>query len=131
MKIISQEHTAGCGVACVAFLLQKTYKETLDLFSIPSQAWGRGFLYNEIIDALRKGGKNYVCNIMESHSFSNGTIVYIDNPQVYYIGHYLVKWEKGWFDPWINYPIITPAMGGYRPCLLGKVVASFNEVLEA
>lgn len=129
MKLIAQEHTAGCGVACVAFILQKTYKEALELFSRPSQAWGRGFLYDEIIDALKNGNKNYSCLIQgENQSPPNGTIVNVDNPAVYYIGHYLVKAEKGWFDPWINYPIITPAMAGYRPCLFGTAVAYFLEI---
>src|SRR5439155_1668986 len=56
---VTQEHGAGCAVACVAFVLGTSYQEALALFKRPNHAWGRGFYCREIIEALETAGKKY------------------------------------------------------------------------
>ena len=59
IKAIIQEDIMGCGVACVAFALNISYKKAKQKFKYPKNATYPGFFIKEIIYALSKGGKNY------------------------------------------------------------------------
>lgn len=124
-KLIPQESPAGCAVACVANLLEVEYKTALKLFTDGERKhlW-EGFYNKEIIKALDKGGVNarslYIRDGNRTASYKNGTIVFISRDKKYPRGHYLLRKNDKWLDPWINYPHITPARAGYRARLSGK-----------
>ncbi len=115
-KIITQKHSMGCGVACVASLLNLSYDDALLLFKNPSHAWTRGFMCKELIDAIAKIYPNFkyskIKNTNDPILKMLGTIVFTESSKAYPLGHYLLKTKNGWMNPWINYPIIAPAKGG-------------------
>lgn len=37
------------------------------------------------------------------------------------MGHYILRTKKGWMNPWINYPSISPARAGFQKRLPGEV----------
>jgi hypothetical protein len=57
----------------------------------------------------------------KSHIYPIGTIVFIGKTEVHPVGHYLLFTEKGWMDPWINFPRLN-AKAGFRKKLPGKPV---------
>jgi hypothetical protein len=120
---ITQRHTYGCAVACVAFILNKSYDEALELFSQSSDAWTKGFYCFEVVAALKRGGKEfYFAEFDESShkAYSTPHIVFISSLK-YPAGHYLVKVEENkWMDSWINFPVIDPTKSGYISDLPGN-----------
>ncbi len=61
MKPLRQEDNFGCAVACVAFVLKKSYKESLMLFSdgkrrVKEEA---NFYCPEIVEILHSNGLKY------------------------------------------------------------------------
>ena len=60
MKSITQEEPMGCGVACVAVALNKSYQYTKELFDNPKYASTRGYYCREIIKVLNKKFYNYI-----------------------------------------------------------------------
>ncbi len=125
MKPITQEHSCGCSVACVASILGISYKRALKLFEKPGYAGARGYYCREIVMALKKGGKEYSYSYLKLGKkklleipFS---IIYVRKSKSYPLGHFLARDEKGrWMDPWINYPEVKPAKSGFRKKLPGK-----------
>ena len=121
MKIVTQEQGMGCAVACVASLLEISYKKALQLFKNKKGASTRGYYCPEICSALKKAGKNYKWQkVTKSNRIRTGTIVFIKRSNIYPEGHFLLKTPKGWMNPWINYPNINPAKGGINKKLPGK-----------
>jgi hypothetical protein len=123
---VTQEHGTGCAVACVAFILNLSYKKTLKHFEQPDHAWGRGFYCKEIVESLKKAGRLYSYSLIDSTIKSKlnvpGTIAYIGKTRQYPLGHYLVKTDHGdWMNPWINSPAIAPAKAGFQKRLPGKI----------
>ena len=59
MKSITQEEPAGCGIACVAIVLNESYQSTKKLFDNPEYASTRGYYCRELIKVLNKKRKNY------------------------------------------------------------------------
>jgi len=52
-----------------------------------------------------------------------GAIVLLRRSKVYPVGHYLIRHNDQWMDPWMNLPQdndITRAISGYRKELPGK-----------
>ena len=126
-RLVTQEHTMGCSVACTAFVLGISYKCALKLFLRPHYAKDRGFYCKDIISALNKAGRDMEhCYLTKNKSNLvkiPGTIVYIKQSNNYPFGHYLVKAKSGkWMNPWINYPNIAPAKSGYQNKLPGKAI---------
>lgn len=106
-ELIVQKDDYGCGAACVAFIVGKSYDETVHLLG-KYGAIARGYSLKELVDVLRFYGHSYAYKRADPKSnapnYVNGTIVYIDVPRDYDQGHYLVKCAEGWFDPWVNLP---------------------------
>lgn len=122
---VTQEHGAGCGVACVAYILNISYEKALKYFKKPLQAIDKGFLCREIVEALNKAGLNYsYCKALPSCKNLikvPGVIVFVARSKKYPIGHYLVKTrESSWMNPWINFPCIASAESGFEKRLPGK-----------
>ncbi len=123
MKPIVQERGSGCAIACVASLLGITYKKAARLFRNKRAAISRGYYCREICYALRKAGKHYCYQHISGKNRKllkrKGIIVFVKRNKKYPLGHYLLKAGKGWMNPWINYPNITPAKAGFQVKLPG------------
>lgn len=103
----------GCSVACVASRCGIDYRDALALFSFPENAWGRGFFCPEIIEALSKIGLNYSFDKRdvfkhESLLSKAGTIVFVEPSTQYACGHYYLRTQTGWMNPWANCPQMIP-----------------------
>jgi len=57
---VTQEHSLGCAVACVAYVINRSYKEALKLFREPEKAWTVGYYCDDIVRALAKADLNYI-----------------------------------------------------------------------
>ena len=125
MKSITQEESMGCSIACVAMALNKSYKSTKKLFDNPEYALTRGYYCREVVKALNKKEKDYVFSKINEKNKSllknEGIIVFIKRSKKYPAGHYLIKTKKGWMNPWINFPNISPAKSGFQKNFPGKV----------
>jgi hypothetical protein len=122
MKPVKQEHFAGCAVACVASVRGTSYKKALGYFEKGTQrAKLRGFYRPEIVNALKKSGLDYDFRYLgriKNPTFPIGTIVYVSKNSRYPMGHYLLRTEYGWMDPWINLPSMD-VKSGFRKRLPG------------
>lgn len=122
MNYVIQEDEYGCGVACVANILGKTYKETLPLFESPQNASWRGYFCKDLVYALASAQKNYkyfyVKTYKRNHIYKDETIVFIKRSKMHPAGHYLLRKGAVWVDPWINFPKY-PRMAGERKRLPG------------
>lgn len=126
-KPVVQEDFMGCAIACVAFILNKTYKESILLFRNQEKRINKGFTVKEIVDALQKSGNNYHSRYvgrLENIVIKNDTIVYVKKCQEFPRGHYLVKIKNGYMDPFINLQEkgIMCALAGFRKIVPGKIV---------
>ena len=136
MKPVVQKHSLGCGVACVAFVLGKSYDEAMPLFPQGSKKAGTiGFLCREIAKALEKAGKNYEYRYIKPRVrrriYENGTIVFIKKSKKYPAGHYLARATGKWMDPWINFgkeKDFEKARAGVRKRLPGKPIYAILSV---
>ena len=124
MKLIAQEESMGCGIACVASIIGKSYKDTKKFFDNPEFSASRGFYCRELIKVLNKRGLKYdFKKFKEDYKRKlkiNGSVVFIKRSKEYPSGHYLVKTKKGWMNPWINFPNISPAKAGFQKKLVGQ-----------
>jgi hypothetical protein len=109
---VAQKELMGCAIACVGFVLSITYEEASRLFHRPEQAGYDGYMCADIVDALSKRGVK--CRIRKSMSgpsrVSPGTIVFLGKSAKYPTGHYVVKTNGGWMNPWENFPRVDPAI---------------------
>ncbi len=124
MKPVVQEHAMGCAIACVASLLGINYSSALKLFRDRERVMLKGTYCRDVCSALFKAGKKYSYAKVNSKTAAclknPGTIVFIKRSKKYPIGHYLLKTNKGWMNPWINLPMVNPAKAGYSRRLPGK-----------
>ena len=122
-KLISQKHLMGCGVACVASLLGITYDNSLKLFN-EKYVSTKGYYLKDIILALKKKEIIYtgskITNKTRKYINKIGSIVFVKRSKKYPFGHYLLKTNKGWMNPWINYPNINPSKSGFNKKLPGE-----------
>lgn len=121
-KPVKQEHLSGCAVACVAYLLNITYKQALSLFEDGEEkAKLRGFYCPEVVEVLRENSidcKNHYVKKRVLESFEKNSIIYLKKSPQYPAGHYLIYDGKSWMDPWINFPDL-PIKAGFRNKLPG------------
>jgi len=125
MKSVTQEHSSGCSVACVASVLGISYKRALKLFEKPEYAGTRGYYCREIVNALKNGGKRYSYAFLKPNKKKlariPGSIIFIRKSIRYPLGHFLARCDDiRWMDPWINYPEVKSAKSGFRKTLPGK-----------
>jgi len=125
-KSVMQEDGMGCGIASTAFLLGKTYKETLNLFEDGKvKAQTVGFQCKEISNILNSVGLNYkntyIRGKIKKALYKPRTIVFIKRSKKYPYGHYLCRAEGKWMDPWINFPD-QDRRAGFRKRLPGRPI---------
>src|SRR3989338_10375977 len=124
MRSITQKEPMGCGIACVALALNISYKSAKKLFDNPEYSLSRGYYCKELVRVLNKRKKNYSFSKINEKNKSllneERVIVFIEKGKKYPSGHYLIKTKEGWMNPWINFPIITPAKSGFQKNLPAK-----------
>lgn len=125
-QAVSQEHALGCGVACVASRCGTSYREALEEFSRPENAWTRGYYCPEIVAALKKLGYDYEFAPFNSREHGRllsraGTIAFVAPCRQYPAGHFLLRTDKGWMNSWLNYPQMVPVECGFEKKLPGRV----------
>jgi len=129
---VTQEHALGCGVACVASLLSLPYKKALAFFDDPTKAWTTGYHCRDLVSALHVAGRSfrhkYVKNRRDPVLRNLGTIVFTKKSTKYPQGHYLIRAEQGWMNPWSNFPEIAPARSAFVPRLPGVPIYAVYEV---
>lgn len=123
---ITQEFDYGCGIACFAFALEMTYQEAAKYLGM-TQANSNRFWVKDFKTAVKSLGKDYVSKYMKPSMvrkiYKEGTIVLIRRSKQYPTGHYLIRHQGHWMDPWINLPLssdIKYAKSGFRKRLPGK-----------
>ncbi len=126
MKLIAQEDDLGCGIACSAVIAGISYQEALNLFENGKErATKNGFYCKEIVIVMKNLGLIYQFKYIKKHIkyriYKPNTIVYIKKSKQYPLGHYLVRTENMWIDPWINFPNIN-RKAGFRKRLPGKPI---------
>lgn len=123
-KLVAQEDPMGCGIACIASLLKITYDSAKRLFP-KDYSSTRGYYIKEISNALEKKGLvvkyGKFNNKTKEYANKEGSIVFIKRSEKFPYGHYLLKTDKGWMNPWINYPKINPAKAGYEKNIPGEI----------
>jgi hypothetical protein len=115
---VTQEHSMGCGLACVAFIVGKTYQTVWKKVPTKSFAWTRGYYCKELVALLSKFGASYewkkVGAKFSVDTCPIGTIIFLKPNQKYPMGHFMVKIGRfRYMNPWKNFPIITPAKSGF------------------
>lgn len=125
MNPIRQEDGLGCAAACVAFILQVPYLEAVKLF-IDGERRVKGkanFYCPEITQVLNNTGLNYtwtkLSDEQEVEIFQDLSIVFVKRSVVHPYGHFLVKYDNKWMDPWINLPDKN-IEAGFREYLPGE-----------
>lgn len=110
MKPINQEDDFGCAVACIAFILNISYKETLGFFKdgqerVKNKA---NFYCPELVNILNSFDLNYdyekINKINENKIYKEYSIVFIGKNKKYRYGHFLCRYNGLWMDSWINFP---------------------------
>lgn len=70
-KPITQKNKFGCGVACVAGILDCKYRKALELFYKGDfRASNYGFDCKDIVESLNKAGKDYSYNYVSKKNTS-------------------------------------------------------------
>jgi len=122
---VTQEFDYGCGIACYAFVLGISYKEA-EVRLGPKQAKSERFWVKDLTNALNKADLHYERKYIKPHVkpliYKHGVIVLLGRSKDYPVGHYLVRYNNTWMDPWINLPDnrnIHEAKSGFRNALPG------------
>ena len=110
MNPVRQEDGLGCAVACVAFVLNLSYKDAVNLFTNGKERVKKkaNFYCPEIVSVLKNTGMTYkwkkVIDTHDKEIYKNFSIVFIQDGKY---GHFLCRYNNTWMDPWVNRP--------YRP----------------
>lgn len=123
---ITQQYEYGCGIACFAFAAGLTYEAAAGWLG-PEQSRSTRFWCKDLAAALNKYGKSYqvkyVKPAVRPRIYEDGVIVLISRSKTYPVGHYLIRHQGEWMDPWINLKQdkdITHARAGFRKRLPGR-----------
>lgn len=128
MRSVTQKHSFGCGVACVAFILKKSYEDVADILG-EDKANNKGFVGKELVRTLSDFECPYFFKYLKPKLkrkiYQNGVIVFIKRSDKYPSGHYLVYFNSQWMDSWLNFTKdrdIKKAKSGFRKRLPGKPI---------
>ncbi len=127
-KSITQQQDFGCGIACFAFAANISYKQA-ETWLGKEQANSKRFYIKDFRNALKDYGLSYSSRHIKPrtrhHTHQEGSIVLIRRSKHYLAGHYLIRYQKKWMDPWINLPLdknIDNAKSGFRKRLPGSAM---------
>lgn len=122
---ITQELEFGCGVACFAFVCDMTFKQAVKFLG-REYSVKNGWRPSDLVAELNRYGLSYKNHYVRKKfeiEFPNGTFVLIERSSNYPVGHYLVKHNNKWMDPWINLTDsnnLELAQSGFRSKLPGN-----------
>lgn len=132
-KYQAQKDLKGCGIACIANLLNKSYDWVKEDFEKKFYKIDRGVKIFDIVNYLKfhnleykskffNQNKKYNYNKREGSKFSKipNSITLIAKSEKYKVGHYLLRIDGGWVDPWINFVPLGEAKAGIRRRLPGN-----------
>lgn len=124
-KFQHQKDLNGCGVACLANLLQQDYDLVKKEFEKKFYNIKKGVNVSDLVRFLEiknlkyknkffNQNKKYKLKPLEAQKYSKvfGSITLIFKNEKYPIGHYLLRVKNGWVDPWVNYPSIDNVHAG-------------------
>lgn len=127
MKFQHQKDLNGCGIACLSNLLNKPYDQIKKDFEDKFYSIENGVKIFDIVNYLKtkdrtyysrffNQNKKYKYNIEDADKFSKifGSITLIVKSKKYPVGHYLLRVQNGWVDPWYNLPSIDKVHAGIR-----------------
>lgn len=124
-RSITQEFEFGCGIACFAFAHNISYEQAA-LKLGRKQANSSRFWVKDFVTTLNRSGLDYraiyVKQRLRRRIYAEGTIVLIRRSKNYPNGHYLIRHNDLWMDPWINMRAnssIENASSGFRRRLPG------------
>lgn len=127
-KPIVQKHNFGCSLACLAFLINQSYDDLVNQFSL-KKARTSGFYCRELVAYLLKIGYqaeyHYLNKKWRRKIYLEKTIVFVRRSKRYPFGHYLIRYQNQWMDPWINFfktKEIKNAVAGFRRRLPEKPI---------
>lgn len=133
---ITQEFEYGCGIACFAFALHITYRQA-EQFLGTAQATSIRFWVKDLTRQLNQAGFQYrSMHIKQKNKhriYQADTIVLIRRSSRYPAGHYLIRHNMSWMDPWINLPDgsgIANAKSGFRRRLPGAAMYAIAPIFE-
>lgn len=120
-RVVRQRHEWGCGIACVASVLGISYndaKSRLESYEEDGELkdWeSTGLEPDTMIKVLADAGI-IVEERVGLRRWPSGTIVFLSEEWGRYkeSGHYMVKTDEGWMDPWINGPDEKPRKADIR-----------------
>jgi len=123
---ITQEFEYGCGIACFAFALGISYKQAVSMLG-SKQTNSNRFWIKDLVAALNTAGHPYKSVYIKPRChkgiYTEGTIVLLRRSKLYPSGHYLIRHNGQWMDPWINMNVskdISLALSGFRTRLPGS-----------
>jgi hypothetical protein len=131
---VTQEHAMGCAVACVASRCGISYQKALSLFTHKEHAWTRGYYCREVVDAFAKMDLMYGFEEYDSKRNASplikktGTVVFVGVNKKYPAGHYLLRTQNGWMNPWSNFPQMSDAQSEVCRMLPGKATYLLYEL---
>ena len=125
-QAITQQDEMGCGAACVACAAGVSYEKAVSILG-KAKAQTTGFYLRDLTDGLKRLGLDYqykhVKPSLKPLVYQEGSIVFIRRSKRYPYGHYLIRHNGQWMDPWINLlsdKQIEHARAGYRMRLPGR-----------
>lgn len=126
-KLQHQKDINGCGIACLANLLNKPYDWVKNDFEKKFYTIENGVKIFDIVNYLKTHNREYQSkffnrnkrhkvNKSEADKFSKieDSMTLIIKSAKYPVGHYLLRTKKGWIDPWYNLPSIDNVRPGIR-----------------
>lgn len=129
MKYRHQHDLNGCGIACLANLLDTDYQIIKSEFELAFYKINRGVKVTDIVRYLATKNLKYKVTYInlkklsevqiQTFIFQNNSIILLQRSDKYPIGHYLLRVETGWIDPWYNLPIIDNVYAQIRTELPG------------
>lgn len=128
-KLQHQKDLNGCGIACLANLLDKPYDTVKKDFEKKFYTIERGVKIFDIVNYLKTQKLEYKSKFFNHNKFNKeeadkfskipGSITLIVKNEKYPIGHYLLRIKNGWVDPWFDLPSIDKVRAGVRKELPG------------
>lgn len=127
-KAITQEDNLGCSIACLAFITNKKYKDIVNNLG-KEKAKTKGFYCRELVAYLKNLGYqaefHYLNKKWLRKIYQDNTIIFIKRSKKYPFGHYLVRYQDLWMDPWVNFlkeKDLKKAKAGFRKRLPGRPI---------
>lgn len=127
IKFQHQKDINGCGIACLANLLDKSYDWVKKDFESKFYTIEKGVKIFDMVKYLKihnfdysskffNQNKKYKLTIKETDKLSKieGSITLIVKNNKYPVGHYLLRIKNGWIDPWYDFPSIDKVRAGIR-----------------